>query len=103
LSIKDQESQVFASNAYWERWNQLHSQMTGKVHSQMTGKVHRVIKAVAAALEETPIASSMVETLNSRSRNYFFLRLSLGDDYLNLLQFFLNHRCCPTAVYFGRL
>ena len=35
----------------------------------------------------------MVENLNSRLRNYFFLRRSLGDDYLNLLQFFLNNRC----------
>ena len=35
----------------------------------------------------------MVENLNSRLRNYFFLRRSLGDNYLSLLQFFLNHRC----------
>ena len=73
------------SNAYWERWNQLHSQLSGKFHS--------VMEAVEKALEETPRASSMVENLNSRLRNYFFLRRSLGDDYLNLLQFFLNNRC----------
>ena len=34
----------------------------------------------------------MVENLNSRLRNYFFLRRSLGDDYLSLLKFFINHR-----------
>ena len=34
----------------------------------------------------------MVENLNSRLRNYFFLRRQLGKDYLTLLQFFLNHR-----------
>ena len=73
------------SNAYWERWNQL--------HSQLSGKFHRVMKAVGEALEETPRASSMVENLNSRLRNYFFLRRSLGDDYLSLLRFFLNSRC----------
>ena len=73
------------SNAYWERWNQL--------HSQLSGKFHEVMKAVDAALKTTPRASSMVENLNSRLRNYFFLRRSLGDDYLSLLQFFLNHRC----------
>ncbi len=73
------------SNAYWERWNQL--------HSQLSGKFYEVMKAVGEALEETPRASSMVENLNSRLRNYFFLRRSLGDDYLSLLQFFLNHRC----------
>ena len=33
-----------------------------------------------------------MENLNSRLRNYFFLRRQLGEDYLALLQFFLNHR-----------
>jgi len=37
-------------------------------------------------------ASSLVENLNSRLRNYFFLRRQLGPDYLELLRFFLNHR-----------
>lgn len=72
------------SNAYWERWNLLHSQLSGKFHGVMT--------AVGKALEQTPRASSMVENLNSRLRNYFFLRRSLGDDYLSLLRFFINHR-----------
>ncbi|MEO0516034.1 MAG: hypothetical protein AAF171_01900 [Cyanobacteria bacterium P01_A01_bin.116] len=71
------------SDAYWVRWNQLHSKLSGKFHD--------VMQAVGKALEETPRASSMVENLNSL-RNYFFLRRSLGDDYLNLLRFFLNHR-----------
>ncbi|MGB7250220.1 MAG: hypothetical protein WBC73_14880 [Phormidesmis sp.] len=73
------------SNAYWERWNQLHTQLSGKFYG--------VMKAVGKALEETPRASSMIENLNSRLRNYFFLRRSLVDDYLSLLQFFLNNRC----------
>ena len=50
------------------------------------------MNAVDAALKTTPRASSMVENLNSRLRNYFFLRRSLGDDYLSLLKFFINHR-----------
>ena len=37
-------------------------------------------------------ASSVVEKLNSRLRNYFFLRKQLGNGYLDLLRFFLNHR-----------
>lgn len=37
-------------------------------------------------------ASSLVENYNSRLRSYFFLRRHLGNDYLTLLQFFLNHR-----------
>jgi hypothetical protein len=73
------------SNAYWERWNQLHSQLSGKFHLMM--------EAVTTALKQTPRASSLVENLNSRLRNYFFLRKTLGKPYLSLLQFFLNHRC----------
>ena len=55
------------SNVYWERWTQLHSKLSVKFYD--------VMQAVDKAL------------------NYFFLRRSLGDDYLNLLQFFLNSRC----------
>jgi hypothetical protein len=36
--------------------------------------------------------SSVVENLNSRLRNYFFLRRHIGNDYLHLLRLFLNHR-----------
>ncbi|NCS01886.1 MAG: hypothetical protein GPJ06_06875 [Microcystis aeruginosa G13-11] len=35
---------------------------------------------------------SNAENLNSRLRNYFFLRKQLGSGYLDLLRFFLNHR-----------
>jgi hypothetical protein len=42
-------------------------------------------------------ASSLVENLNSRLRSYFFLRRHLGNDYLTLLQFFLNHRRFPRS------
>ena len=71
-------------NAYWQRWNEL--------HHQLGHKFHPVAEAVAVALEETPRSSSLVENLNSRLRNYFFLRRQLGGDYLELLRFFLNHR-----------
>ena len=51
---------------------------------------------VCADVEELSVgvvrASSLVENLNSRLRNYFFLRRHLGEGYLALLQFFLNHR-----------
>ncbi|MEL6553693.1 MAG: hypothetical protein AAFQ63_09585 [Cyanobacteria bacterium J06621_11] len=72
-------------NAYWEQWNQLHNQLSNKFYGLM--------EAVGEALKQTPRASSMVENLNSRLRNYFFLRRSLGSPYLSTLQFFLNHRC----------
>jgi hypothetical protein len=48
--------------------------------------------AVAAAGRRAVRASSVVENLNGRLRNYFFLRRQLGPEYLGLLQFFLNHR-----------
>ena len=72
------------SNAYWQAWNQL--------HQKLSGQFHQLYEAVKAAMKQTPRASSMVENLNSRLRNYFFLRKQLGPDYLNLLQFFLNSR-----------
>ena len=72
------------SDAYWQRWNQL--------HSEISGKFHWLMEAVGQTLRQTPRASSLVENLNSRLRSYFFLRRSLGEPYLGLLQFFLNHR-----------
>ena len=51
--------------------------------------LHEAVAAVAAGVVR---ASSVIENLNSRLRNYFFLRRHLGPDYLALLQFFLNHR-----------
>lgn len=84
-----------SSCAYWQRWNQLHH----KLH----GKLHLLIKAVSEAMKQTPRSSSLVENLNSRLRNYFFLRRQLGPQYLDLLRFFLNHRTfmrseCPERV-----
>jgi hypothetical protein len=72
------------SNAYWQVWNQL--------QQKLSGQFHQLYEAVQTAMRQTPRASSMVENLNSRLRNYFFLRKQLGPDYLNLLQFFLNSR-----------
>jgi len=84
-----------SSTAYWQRWNHL--------HHRLPGKLHLLIKAVSEAMKQTPRASSLVENLNSRLRNYFFLRRQLGPQYLDLLRFFLNHRTfirseCPERV-----
>lgn len=49
-------------------------------------------KQLEAVRRRTVRASSVVENINSRLRDYFFLRQMLGNDYLALLQFFLNHR-----------
>ena len=72
------------SSAYWQGWNQLRAK---------TGcKFHTLFVAVSKAMAQTPRSSSLVENLNSRLRNYFTLRPHLGGSYLELLQFFLNHR-----------
>jgi hypothetical protein len=61
------------------------------LRQQLRGRFYAVQEAVAAVACSTVRASSVVENLNSRLRNYFFLRRHLGPDYLQLLQFFLNH------------
>ena len=61
---------------------------------------HALFAAVNEVMARTPRSSSLVENLNSRLRNYFTLRRHLAGSYLDLLRFFLNHRCfmrsqCP--------
>jgi hypothetical protein len=62
------------------------------LRSQLDNRHFPLRVAVAEVARQTVRASSLVENLNSRLRNYFFLRRHLGPDYLVLLQFFLNHR-----------
>lgn len=56
-------------------------------------------QAVEALGRRAVRASSLAENLNSRLRGYFFLRRHLGNDYLALLQFFLNHRRFPRSEH----
>jgi hypothetical protein len=69
---------------YWQR--------RGLLQNKLKNKFTVIETAVKQAMSETPRASSIVENLNSRLRNYFFLRRHIGNDYLHLLRFFLNHR-----------
>jgi hypothetical protein len=62
------------------------------LRQQLRGRYHGLSVAVAQAAGRVVRASSVAENLNSRLRNYFFLRRQLGSGYLSLLQFFLNHR-----------
>jgi hypothetical protein len=48
-------------------------------------------------------ASSVVENVNSRVRNYLFLRKAAGGGYLDLLRFFLNHRRFLRSEHAGRV
>lgn len=72
------------SEAYWRSW--------GDLHEMLGWKFFQLHQAIHNAMKQTPRASSLVENLNSRLRNYFTLRKHLGTSYLDLLQFFLNHR-----------
>lgn len=58
---------------------------------QLAEKYDAVEDAVITAMNTTEKTSSMVENLNSRISPYFFLRKEIGNDYLQLLQFYLNH------------
>ena len=70
-----------------ERWTR-----DAVLRERLGSRFYAVSVAVAELAEHTVRASSVIENLNSRLRNYFFLRRHLGPDYLALLQFFLNHR-----------
>ena len=70
---------------HWQRDARLRRQLG----SARFRAIRRAVRAVAAAVVR---ASSVIENLNSRLRNYFFLRRHLGANSLPLLQFFLNHR-----------
>jgi hypothetical protein len=70
-----------------KRWKKMY-----ELQTCLGRKFHLVEAAVQEIIRETVRASSLVENLNSRLRNYFFLRKQLGPEYLELLRFFLNHR-----------
>ena len=71
------------SPAHWQR--------EGRLRQRLGAKFRPLQEAVREVLADTPRSSSVIENLNSRLRNYFFLRREIGNDYLDLLRFFLNH------------
>jgi hypothetical protein len=70
--------------AYWRK--------EGRLRHKLQDKFGPLRQTVLQIMDDTPRASSVIENLNSRLRNYFFLRREIGNDYLDLLRFFLNHR-----------
>jgi hypothetical protein len=74
---------------YWQREAQFHQRTHGRLYEikQAVEKLHR----------QTVRASSVIENFNSRLRTYFSLRRHLGPDYLELLQFYINHRRFPRS------
>jgi hypothetical protein len=64
---------------------------------QLGVRYYGLAETVAAVARQVVRASSVVENLNSRLRDYFFLRRQVGPSYLALLQFYLNHRRFPRS------
>jgi hypothetical protein len=77
------------SSLYWQR--------TARGQTLLKERWYPIHQAVLEAMAQTPRASSLVENLNSRLRNYFFLRRQIGHGYLDLLRFYLNHRRFPRS------
>jgi hypothetical protein len=67
-------------------------QKEAALREQLRGRFYPIEQAVRALSEQVVRASSIIENINSRLRSYFFLRRQIGSGYLDLLQFFLNHR-----------
>jgi hypothetical protein len=74
----------------------LSSQKRWKVYCDLQAalgcKFHWIEPMFDEVFRETFRANSVVEKINSRQRTYFTLRRELGNEYLQFLQFFLNHR-----------
>ncbi len=69
-----------------------HGPRQAAMQQALRGRCHAMCTAVARVAAAVVRASSVVENVNSRLRNYFFLQRQIGPDSLALLQFFLNHR-----------
>lgn len=63
-----------------------------ELRAALRNRYHLAVSIVADCLASTPRASSLVESVNSRLRSNFFLRRTIGHGYLDLMQYFLNHR-----------
>lgn len=84
LEVYQLQSLPSSNRRRWERHAAL--------RAQLGSKFYWVESMVNKVLEDTVRANSLVENINSRLRTYFTLRRELGNEYLEFLQFFLNHR-----------
>ena len=73
-----------SSQKYWIKYTEL--------RARLGEKFYKIDNRVSEILNKTVRANSLVENINSRLRTYFTLRRELGNEYLEFLQFFLNHR-----------
>ncbi len=79
-----------------------HWQAEATLRRQLGERYHALRTAVATLADHTIRASSVVENINSRLRNYFFLRRHLSGEYLDLVRFYLNHHRFPRSDRVGR-
>jgi hypothetical protein len=84
LAVYQLKGMPLSSQKRWEKYNLL--------RTQFGQKFYWVESMVDEVLKRTVRANSLVENINSRLRTYFTLRRELGNEYLEFLQFFLNHR-----------
>ena len=83
-SVATLQGQSPDRSRYWKRYAALQRAL-GNAFSA-------VMEAVAQWRKGFHRTSSLVENLNSRLRQYFFLRRHIGGGYLDLLRFYFNHR-----------
>jgi hypothetical protein len=62
-----------------------------KIRLQLKNNYFKIYSAVREIINNTVRSSSAVENLNSRIRPYYELRKRMGQDFLELLRFYLNH------------
>lgn len=72
-------------------------QAEAALRRRLGDRFHAIQTAVAHLAYHTVLASSVVENINSRLRNYFFLRRHLSGEYLDLVRFYLNHHRFPRS------
>lgn len=61
------------------------------LHDELGDNFYEVEEAVVEALDSTERTSSMAENLHSRISPYLLIRRQVGNGFLGLLRFFLNH------------
>lgn len=84
-----------SSQRRWIQYNEL--------RTRLGSKFYWIESMIDKILDDTVRANSLVENINSRLRTYFTLRRELGNEYLEFLQFFLNHRRFMRSEYKERV
>ena len=59
---------------------------------KLNDQFDEIEQSVVVAMDNTERTSSMVENINGRVRKYIRNRKMIGQNYLDLLRFFLNHK-----------